>query len=489
MQVVTDAPGTDAATVERTITIPLENVLVGLPGQTRIRSTSQADRSVITIEVSGDTLAARREIVAKIQAVELPAGVTPELGAVTRSDGVVLRYVLRSHTRPVGSVRELQDWTIRARLLKVTGIADVSSLGGVVDRVNITPDPAKLAATFITIDDVATAVGRELSTPHGGSMREALPSITVAIIHGTPVRVSDVARVEDGNAPRDSYVLEGSDELVEGIVWLRAGADRDAARRDVEHALEDIQRTLPSGDELAIVADAASGTLAIPSATLADQIAAVRAVSSLAPHAIFELGRADGGFFADNADEVHVRFASAEAKTAFVAAVANRPGMMWIGDDTVWVELAGDDVSGLAELTKTLHVLERVGIERVPLVVPRLDRARAATLGVALGDAQSTLGYAPGRIVGQIDRDEGHRIDVAVVIDALAPVSVRSHDGALIPLSSIATFARETVPREILRDRSRRWAAVRVMGDAARVRADLAKVPLPSGVELTVAAP
>ena len=66
------------------------------------------------------------------------------------------------------TLRTLQDWTVRPALLRVPGVADVVSYGGLVEEIHVEPDPTKMAALGIVLDDMFTALGKASANASGG---------------------------------------------------------------------------------------------------------------------------------------------------------------------------------------------------------------------------------------------------------------------------------------------------------------------------------
>lgn len=119
VQVVTQFPGQAAEEVERSVTMPVERELSGVPHQTQLRSVTIAGLSVVTLtfEDGTDDYFARQQVLEKLQNVNLPAGIQPSLAPLTTAVGEIYRYVLDAPAgMPASEVRAIQDWTIRPAL-------------------------------------------------------------------------------------------------------------------------------------------------------------------------------------------------------------------------------------------------------------------------------------------------------------------------------------------------------------------------------------
>src|SRR4051812_7721022 len=160
VNVITLFSGQPSEEVERQIGIPLERALNGTPGLARLRNVSLFGLSYVTLTFNDgvDALFARAQVLERLRDAELPEGVTPELGPLATPIGEIYRYTLTGANGDPMKLRTLQDWVVGPGLLRVDGVADVVSYGGLVREVHVEPDPARLAAYGLTLDDVETAL-------------------------------------------------------------------------------------------------------------------------------------------------------------------------------------------------------------------------------------------------------------------------------------------------------------------------------------------
>lgn len=138
VKIITENPGMASEDVERLITFPLESLLSGAPGVTRVRSESTTGDSVVTVEFEwGEDIYKARQIVdSKLELItgRLPQGTrTPTLGPVSSRMGEVFEFAVVGEpgTDPM-ELRSTADWTIRYQLQGVPGVAFVINLGGFV---------------------------------------------------------------------------------------------------------------------------------------------------------------------------------------------------------------------------------------------------------------------------------------------------------------------------------------------------------------------
>jgi len=269
VQVIVKAPGMTPEEVEQRITYPLETEVRGIPKQTILRSITKYALCVITIdfEDSTDMYWARQQVAERINQVlsGLPEGVEGGLAPITMPLSDVYMFLLEGEGYTNMELRDVLDWIIRPRLLSVDGVADVNSLGGQVRSFHVIPDPERLHAYDLNIDDIVAALESNNRNAGGdrfvrndeillvstaGQLRsmEDIEAIAVATVDGLPLLVRDVASVELGALTRYGGVTaDGRGEVVQGLVLNRRGANSRKTVDAVKLALEDVKSALPEG--------------------------------------------------------------------------------------------------------------------------------------------------------------------------------------------------------------------------------------------------
>ncbi|BAV33254.1 cytochrome C peroxidase [Sulfuricaulis limicola] len=269
VQVIVKAPGLAPTEVESRITFPIEMEMQGIPNQKILRSTTKYALSniVIDFEDGTDIYWARQQVSERLtQAREaLPAGAEVVLAPISTPLSDIFMYRVQGEGYSHSELRTLQDWVIRLRLRAVNGVADVNSLGGFVRAFEVQPDPRRLAAQGLSIDDLKHAIERNNRNAGGdrinrensmllvrtlGQLRDAddIRRITVVTRSGTPVRVNDVASVREGSLVRYGGVTaDGQGDVVTGLVLLRVGANSRTVVEAVKQELARLAPTLPKG--------------------------------------------------------------------------------------------------------------------------------------------------------------------------------------------------------------------------------------------------
>src|SRR3954464_15192682 len=142
--VFTDWPGRSPQEVEDQLTYPLSVNLQGLAGVKTVRATSMFGFSLLTV-IFGDEVDnyfARTRVLERLNYLgdALPQGVVPKLGPDATGLGWIYQYYFDVDPKQapsgqgydLGELRALQDWFVRYQLNAVSGVAEVSSLGGFV---------------------------------------------------------------------------------------------------------------------------------------------------------------------------------------------------------------------------------------------------------------------------------------------------------------------------------------------------------------------
>jgi cobalt-zinc-cadmium resistance protein CzcA len=268
VNVITLHAGQPAEEMERQVSIPLERAVNGMPGLARVRAINLFGLSFITLtfEEGVDVLVARAQTLERLRLAELPEGVQAELGSMSTPIGEIYRYTLKGNVDDPLSLRTLQDWVVRPRILRVSGVADVVSYGGLIKEIHVRPDPVNMASKGLTMADLAHAIEQASANASGGVVQRGseqlvirseglfsdardIESVAVASREGTPLRVRDVASVEVGYTPRQGVVSRGrAPDVVEGIVLMRRGENPSTVLAALRSRIEVLHDSvLPDG--------------------------------------------------------------------------------------------------------------------------------------------------------------------------------------------------------------------------------------------------
>jgi Cu(I)/Ag(I) efflux system membrane protein CusA/SilA len=269
--VLTDYPGQDPTVVEDQVTYPLTTAMLSVPHAKVVRGYSFFGFSLVYVifEDGTDLYWARSRVLEYLNVVQsrLPAGTTPQLGPDATGVGWVYQYALTSDRHDLAQLRSIQDWFLRYELMALKGVSEVASLGGFVRQYQVEVDPEKLRAYKIPLSKVKRAIQRS-NRDVGGRLLEMAETEfmvrgkgyfkSVADIEGvpigvdkqthTPILLSQVAKVHLGPELRRGIAeMNGTGEVVSGIVVMRFGGNALEVIARVKKRLEELKPSLPEG--------------------------------------------------------------------------------------------------------------------------------------------------------------------------------------------------------------------------------------------------
>ena len=264
--VITLFPGHAPEEVEKQITIPLEIELSGLPNAVRMFSHTQFGLSyiILTFNDNANDYFARQQVLERLQGVDLPPGVQPQLAPLSTAIGEIYRYRLQGTGMDTTELRGLQDWVVSRRLKMIPGVADIVSFGGFIKQYEVTVNTTRMKSYNVTLQQVFTALGRGNANAGGSFLEQGeqqylirgigmlrsgddIGDIVVAEHSGTPLLIRDIATVVTSAVPRQGIVgQDGDDEIVSGIVLMRKGENPSEVLTAVKAAVAAInQNSLP----------------------------------------------------------------------------------------------------------------------------------------------------------------------------------------------------------------------------------------------------
>ncbi len=278
VKMILKAPGMTPEEVESRVITPIELELLGIPGQTILRSAAKYAIADITLDFADgtDIYWARQQVAERLQAVrgDLPQTVTGGLAPVSTPLSDILMFTIEGETLSLEERRTLLDWTIRPQLRTIPGVADVNALGGYVKTLEISPDTSALAAAGLGVSDIATAIEMGNRNDGAGRLNEGEKALVVRAegairtaqdveqivlkteANGRILRIGDVAHVGTGSLTRYGAVTQnGQGEAVQGLVLALRGADASQVVARVRERLEELSKGLPQGAHLNIFYD------------------------------------------------------------------------------------------------------------------------------------------------------------------------------------------------------------------------------------------
>src|SRR6202162_2850562 len=279
VQIITQWPGRAAEEVEQQVTIPIEIQMNGIPHLTHLRSVSLFGLSSLTLifddESSNDWN--RPKVLERLSSVTLPPNLQPQMGSDYSPVGQIYFYTLKS-TNPkydVIDLKSIEDCTLEKQFKSVPDVVDVSSFGGITREYQVLVNPEKLIAYGLSLSQVEQQLANNNLNAGGSFIEEGQQQINVRAVglytsvqdieqtvlkaqNGTPLRVKDIATVVQGPKIRlgqigkaihreDGKVID-DDDVVEGIVLLRKGAESEPTLEAIHQKVNELNKgILPPG--------------------------------------------------------------------------------------------------------------------------------------------------------------------------------------------------------------------------------------------------
>lgn len=184
-----EAGGMAPEEVETQANLPVETALNGAPGVEVVRSVASPGLGMVFVEFdwSTDIYKARQLTAEKLQTVQMPEGITPQLGPISSIMGQIMLVAITSDTTSPMDLRTIADFTLRRRLMSVKGVSQVIPIGGERMQYQVLISPEKMRQFNVTIEDVDAALQLTNQNTTGGFVNNA----------GAEVLIRNIARTTD----------------------------------------------------------------------------------------------------------------------------------------------------------------------------------------------------------------------------------------------------------------------------------------------------
>jgi heavy metal efflux system protein len=269
--VVTLYPGHAAEEVEKQVSIPVEIAVSGIPHSVRVFSHTQFGLSstYITFDDEVDNYFARQQVLERLQTVDLPEGIHPDLAPLSSPIGEIYRVYLKSDKYDSMDLRATMDWVVERNLKLVPGVADVVARGGLIKQYQVVPDQTRMKSHGVTVRQVFDALQRGNMNAGGGYIEQGeqqfiirgmgllrtisdIRKVVVTERGGVPVLIDDVADVTIGAQQRQGLVgMDAKDDIVNATILMRKGENPSVVLDGVKAKIDELnQSMLPKGVEL-----------------------------------------------------------------------------------------------------------------------------------------------------------------------------------------------------------------------------------------------
>lgn len=270
VDIVTQSTGQSAEEIDRSITMPIEIQMAGIPHVAMVRTISAVGLSDVKMQFTDDFTYAEAEhwVVNRLsQLAPLPNGVQPQISPEGPIGGTLRYQVVGPSNYSVTDLKTIEDWILERRLKAVPGVIDASGWSGRAETYDVTIDRNRLVSYGITLPQVLQILDNSNSNVGGQTVNFGPQSAVVrgiGLIHsmddvrktmltsnnGTPVLLSDVATISVGGKPRLGIAgHDDEDDTVEGIVLMRRGEQSMPTIKRVEAEIDRINMSgiLPPG--------------------------------------------------------------------------------------------------------------------------------------------------------------------------------------------------------------------------------------------------
>src|SRR3984957_13090777 len=260
--------GLSAEEVEKLVTVPIEYGLAGMRDLKAMRSISLYGLSDVRCYFSWDSdyYWDRGESINPLSFITLPQGVTPAISP-DNPIGEIYRYTVESPDHDLTNEKTVEDWILEKQIKTVPGVEDVSGFGGLTKQFHVEVDPHKLNYYQVPLSTLIAAlqnsntnsggnymsVGEQAFDVRGLGFFRGLDDIRNVVLNANkcvPIKVSNVADVEVGYAPRLGIVgKDNQNEVVTGIVLMRKFGNTLETLKGVEAKVHDLNTSgiLPKG--------------------------------------------------------------------------------------------------------------------------------------------------------------------------------------------------------------------------------------------------
>jgi len=262
--------------IETDITDKIEEAVNTISGIDQLQSISSEGVSQVTVTfvLEKDADVAAQEVRDKVNTIlrDLPKDADPPIIQKFDPDSIPVLAIALSAPAPIRDVTEFADKKLRRRLESISGVGQVLIVGGRPRQINIVADTEKLSALGVTTAQLMGALQTQNVQIPGGKVEQGLRDMTlrtygritkpedfanIAIVskNGYPVKVGDVARIEDSIAEPESVASVDGKPAVVLSVRKQSGTNTVEVVNRLKEKIAEIQKELPQGWQMQQVRD------------------------------------------------------------------------------------------------------------------------------------------------------------------------------------------------------------------------------------------
>jgi hydrophobic/amphiphilic exporter-1 (mainly G- bacteria), HAE1 family len=261
LSVTVSYPNVGPEEIENIITDQLENSLAGVAGLEEMTSRSQEGQSQVSLSFAQGTNLdeAANDVRAALDRVRrnLPDEAdTPRVRKFDPNDSPIVILGAQS-TRPLDELTRMLERDISKRIEQVPGVGSIDVWGGVYREIRVSLKRDRLAGSGLTANDVQNAIVAENNTLPGGNVKDGLTQLYVRTlgefesidqirqtiitrVDGRPIRVMDVANVEDSFRDVGRVVAVNDQPMIRMGIRKQTGSNTVEVARGIEREIERI---------------------------------------------------------------------------------------------------------------------------------------------------------------------------------------------------------------------------------------------------------
>lgn len=276
ISITTRLVGASPEEMETEISDKIEEAVNTISGLDQLISTSSEGTSVVvaTFDLEKETDVAAQEVRDRVNAIlaQLPQEADPPVIEKRDPDAQPVLSLSLAGPAPIREITELADKVLKRQIESISGVGQARIVGGRPRQINIVPDTAKLSALGLTSADLVRAVRAQNVQIPGGQVEQGMRDLTlrtygrvgtpqefgdISILsrNGYPVKVSDVARVEDGVADAETIARVDGKPAVVLQIRKQSGSNTVEVIDRIKARQRELASQLPKGWRLEIVRD------------------------------------------------------------------------------------------------------------------------------------------------------------------------------------------------------------------------------------------
>ena len=278
IQVSATWQGASAETMATSVASPLERQFAQVPGITQMTSQSALGSATIVIQFdlsrSIDSAAQDVQAAITVAGKQLPQSMTtpPSYKKVNPADSPILMLTLRSDTIPLTTVDDYADLFLAQQISQVSGVAQVSIFGDLTPSIRIQIDPAKLANSGLTLEEIRSVLVNSTTNVAKGTLSTAKANFTISVNdqitdaaafndvivayrNGAPIRVRDIGQAVSEAVDRTVAAYQNNKPGIILAIFKQPGANVVDTVDKIKAQIPQLTQRIPPAVEVRTLLD------------------------------------------------------------------------------------------------------------------------------------------------------------------------------------------------------------------------------------------